>query len=152
MFLRDVLQILIFESMAGNSAGHNQGEQIMEASTRNLPTVVASETDAIENAITTLRSRPVVAINENGELTVCCRSTAKKHGWDVQGKLYFRTRSDKSTPPNSKMNRVQLLEAMAAAREKAAMETVKPLVLKTQAAKISANKDKIISAILDILA
>ena len=40
-----------------------------------------------------MRSRPVVAINELGELVVCCKTTAKKHGWEVQGKLYVRVRS-----------------------------------------------------------
>ena len=113
------------------------------------PTVVATETAAIENAIATLRSRPVVAINELGELVVCCRSTARKHGWSVEGKLYFRTRSTSAAPKaTGKMTREHLLEAIGAAREKAALING----LQTQAAKIEKNKDRIIATVLEILA
>lgn len=63
-----------------------------------VPTVVANEIAAVEYAMDSnvMRSRPVVAINELGELVVCCKTTAKKHGWEVQGKLYVRTRSSTS--------------------------------------------------------
>jgi len=62
------------------------------------PTVVANEVAALDYAydLTIGRSRPVVAINEDGELVVCCKSTAKKHGWTLQGKLYARVRSGKA--------------------------------------------------------
>lgn len=39
------------------------------------------------------RKRPVVAINEEGKLVVCCRRTAKKNGWEVQDVLYDRTKT-----------------------------------------------------------
>lgn len=60
-----------------------------------VPTVVEDEIAAVEYAMNSniMRSRPVVAINELGGLVVCCKTTAKKHGWEVQGKLYARTRS-----------------------------------------------------------
>jgi len=63
------------------------------------PTVVADETAALDYAYAAAvgRSRPVVAINEEGELVVCCKSTAKKHGWEIQGKLYARVRSGKTS-------------------------------------------------------
>lgn len=63
-----------------------------------VPTVVANEIAAVEYAMDSnvMRSRPVVAINELGELVVCCKTTAKKHGWEVQGKLYVRVRSSAS--------------------------------------------------------
>lgn len=38
------------------------------------------------------RKRPIVAINEDGKLVVCCRRTAKKNGWQVQDVLYERTK------------------------------------------------------------
>lgn len=38
------------------------------------------------------RKRPIVAINEDGHLVVCCRRTAKKNGWQVQDVLYERTK------------------------------------------------------------
>lgn len=63
-----------------------------------LPTVVEDEAAALDYAYDTAvgRSRPVVAINEEGELVVCCKSTAKKHGWELQGKLYARVRTSKA--------------------------------------------------------
>lgn len=62
------------------------------------PTVVEDEAAALDYAYDTAvgRSRPVVAINEEGELVVCCKSTAKKHGWELQGKLYARVRTSKA--------------------------------------------------------
>lgn len=38
------------------------------------------------------RKRPIVAINEEGKLVVCCRRTAKKNGWQIQDVLYERTK------------------------------------------------------------
>ena len=63
------------------------------------PTIVANVTAAMDHvAADTTRSRPVVAINQDGKLVVCCKTTAKKHGWEVQGKLYARTRSGDVVP------------------------------------------------------
>lgn len=41
------------------------------------------------------RKRPIVAINEDGKLVVCCRRTAKKNGWSIQEVLYERTKTAK---------------------------------------------------------
>lgn len=45
------------------------------------------------------RKRPIVAINEDGHLVVCCRRTAKKNGWQVQDVLYERTKPAKAEAP-----------------------------------------------------
>lgn len=42
------------------------------------------------------RKRPIVAINEEGKLVVCCRRTAKKNGWQVQDVLYERSKPAKA--------------------------------------------------------
>jgi len=58
------------------------------------PTVIAKNAHAID-VVSPDRRRPVLAINDNGELTVCCRRTARKHGWKVEGAMFERTRSGK---------------------------------------------------------
>lgn len=45
------------------------------------------------------RKRPVVAINEDGKLVVCCRRTAKKNGWEVQDVLYERNKAKPAETP-----------------------------------------------------
>lgn len=47
------------------------------------PTVVTEDTlgDALFDGN---RRRPVVAINDEGQLVVCCRRTARKNGWALQ--------------------------------------------------------------------
>ena len=47
------------------------------------PTVVTEDTlgDALFDGN---RRRPVVAINDEGQLVVCCRRTARKNGWKLQ--------------------------------------------------------------------
>jgi hypothetical protein len=45
------------------------------------------------------RKRPIVAINEDGKLVVCCRRTAKKNGWDIQEVLYERAKTVKAEAP-----------------------------------------------------
>ena len=57
------------------------------------PVVCKDETEAMNIALDGIRRRPVVAINQDGNLVVCCRSTAKRNEWEVQGKLYQRDRS-----------------------------------------------------------
>jgi hypothetical protein len=67
------------------------------------PTVVQDETAAMDLvAATPERSRPVVAINGEGKLVVCCRTTAKKYDWEIQGKLYSRVRTGKRAAINTK--------------------------------------------------
>lgn len=55
------------------------------------PTQVANETEALDVALDGQRRRPVVAIDKEGKLVVCCRRTARKHGWEVQGALFQRS-------------------------------------------------------------
>lgn len=58
-------------------------------STKLNPQVVTEATIG-DAAFDGIRKRPVVAINEEGKLVVCCRRTAKKHGWKVEGTLHQR--------------------------------------------------------------
>lgn len=59
------------------------------AATRLLPTVV-SKGDIGSVAFDGQRRRPILAINDDGDLVVCCRATARTHGWEVQGSLHTR--------------------------------------------------------------
>ena len=63
---------------------------------RKSPITVKTPEAAMDAALDGLRTRPIVAIDQNGDLVVCCKTTAKKHGWVVQGKLYARARSGKA--------------------------------------------------------
>lgn len=60
------------------------------------PVTVTEETIG-DAAFDGTRRRPVVAINGEGKLVVCCRSTARKHGWELQGALFQRSRGSKAT-------------------------------------------------------
>lgn len=51
------------------------------------PTIAKSEEEAADLAFDGVRRRPVVAKNQKGELVVCSMRTARKYGWDVQGKM-----------------------------------------------------------------
>lgn len=81
------------------------------------------------------RKRPIVAINEDGHLVVCCRRTAKKNGWQVQDVLYERTKPAKT-------------EALAPEPVKAAK---KPTISKTTKTKVKATKEAVDSALDEIL-
>lgn len=62
-------------------------------STKKLtPVPVANELEAIRAATDGVRRRPVLARKPDGTNVVCCRRTARKHGWEVEGRLYIRTR------------------------------------------------------------
>ena len=63
---------------------------------RKAPTVVGSLDQAVAAAAEAGRKRPVLARNQAGELVTCCRSTARKNGWDVVQKLYKRVRKTKT--------------------------------------------------------
>ena len=65
--------------------------------TRKTPTVVGSLDQAVAAAAEAGRKRPVLARNQAGELVTCCRSTARKNGWEVVQKLYKRARKAKTT-------------------------------------------------------
>lgn len=62
---------------------------------RLIPVVAADESAVIAAAFDGVRRRPVVAINEDGEMVVCCRRTATKNGWAVEGTLFARNRTGK---------------------------------------------------------
>lgn len=81
------------------------------------------------------RKRPIVAINEDGHLVVCCRRTAKKNGWQVQDVLYERTKPAKTEAPAP--------EPVKAAK--------KPTVSKTTKAKVKTAKEAVDSALDEIL-
>lgn len=57
--------------------------------TKLVPTVVTEATLG-DVAFDGTRRRPVVALNDDGDLVVCCRRTAKTHGWKVEGTLHQR--------------------------------------------------------------
>jgi hypothetical protein len=71
-------------------------QAVAPVDTLTAPVVVASPEQAADLAFGGERRRPVLAINAEGELVVCCRRTARKHGWEVQGALFQRTRSGKT--------------------------------------------------------
>lgn len=83
------------------------------------------------------RKRPIVAINEEGKLVVCCRRTAKKNGWQVQDVLYERS---KTTP-----------KAETPAPEPVKAAAKKSTLSKATKNKIKAVKDAVDSQIDDIL-
>lgn len=59
------------------------------------PVVVTTEDAVMAAAFDGVRRRPVVAINDDGELVVCCRRTASKNGWVLEGTLFARNRTGK---------------------------------------------------------
>lgn len=61
-------------------------------STTLSPVVCKNETQVADAAFDGVRRRPVVAIDENGKLVVCCRRTAAKNGWKLQGTMFQRPR------------------------------------------------------------
>lgn len=65
--------------------------------THKAPSVVASLEQAVAAAAEAGRKRPILARNQAGELVACCRSTARKNGWEVVQKLYKRVRKAKTT-------------------------------------------------------
>jgi hypothetical protein len=58
------------------------------------PVVVKNATEAGDVAFDGSRKRPIVAINEDGKMVVCCRRTASKNGWEIQGALHQRPGRD----------------------------------------------------------
>ena len=66
-----------------------------QAATRIGPRVhkavpVADEGEAASVAFDGLRRRPVLARNGK-QLIVCCSRTAKKHGWEIVGRMFQRS-------------------------------------------------------------
>lgn len=68
-------------------------KEAVKESNRLAPVVVKNEDAVIEAAFDGVRRRPVVAINAEGKLVVCCRRTAAKNGWVVEGTMFTRNRS-----------------------------------------------------------
>lgn len=68
----------------------------MSKTTKLNPVTVRSAEAATTQAQQDGRKRPIVAINEEGKLVICCRRTAKKNGWDIQEVLYERTKTVKA--------------------------------------------------------
>ena len=69
------------------------------ATSHKLAPTITSKAKAKSVAAADGRKRPIVAINEEGKLVVCCRRTAKKNGWDIQEVLYERAKTVKAEPP-----------------------------------------------------
>lgn len=59
-----------------------------------IPTIVTEATIG-DAAFSGQRSRPVLATMKDGSTVVCCRSTARRHGWTVEGKLYAKPKAPK---------------------------------------------------------
>lgn len=72
-------------------------ETTKTTATRKAPSVVASLDQAVAAAAEAGRKRPILARNQAGELVTCCRSTARKNGWEVVQKLYKRVRKTETT-------------------------------------------------------
>lgn len=66
------------------------------ATAHKLAPTITSKAKAKSVAAADGRKRPIVAINEDGKLVVCCRRTAKKNGWDIQEVLYERAKTVKA--------------------------------------------------------
>lgn len=69
------------------------------ATSHKLAPTITSKAKAKSVAAADGRKRPIVAINEEGKLVVCCRRTAKKNGWDIQEVLYERAKTVKAKAP-----------------------------------------------------
>lgn len=75
----------------------------VETQNRLVPVVAANEDEVIQAAFDGTRRRPVVAIDAEGKLMVCCRRTAAKHGWVVEGTMFTRNRSKLSVNAQGKL-------------------------------------------------
>ena len=58
------------------------------STTKLSPVVVSSIIEAGDAAFDGRRRRPVAAYTQDGVAVVCCRRTARKHGWTVVGRLF----------------------------------------------------------------
>jgi hypothetical protein len=72
---------------------------VVAATSHKLAPTITSKAKAKTVAAQDGRKRPIVAINEEGKLVVCCRRTAKKNGWDIQEVLYERAKTVKVEAP-----------------------------------------------------
>lgn len=114
-------------------------------STNLHPVVCKNETEVGEVAFDGVRRRPVVAINDEGKLVVCCRRTASKHGWKVQGTLHQRTRKTKDVVTTAKV----AAKTAAPAKKRRITDNGSAVVVSKK--KMKEVKDVVDSAIDDIL-
>lgn len=114
-----------------------------------LNPVIVTENTIGDAAFDGTRRRPVVAINEEGKLVVCCRRTAAKHGWKVEGTLHQRTRTGKKTTVSDEG---KLVEAAATpAKKQSRRATDKSDSVTVTKAKVKAVKDAVDSSLEAIL-
>lgn len=53
------------------------------------PALVVDESHAAAEAFNGVRRRPVLAMNGK-QMVVCCSRTARKHGWEIVGRMFQR--------------------------------------------------------------
>ena len=53
------------------------------------PILVKDEAQAANEAFNGKRRRPVLAMNGK-QMVVCCSRTARKHGWEIVGRMFQR--------------------------------------------------------------
>ena len=53
------------------------------------PALVKDEAQAANEAFNGQRRRPVLAMNGK-QMVVCCSRTARKHGWEIVGRMFQR--------------------------------------------------------------
>jgi hypothetical protein len=86
------------------------------ATAHKLAPTITSKAKAKSVAAADGRKRPIVAINEQGKLVVCCRRTAKKNGWGIQEVLYERAKTTKAEAPVAPATPVKERRAVDAAK------------------------------------
>lgn len=94
------------------------------ATAHKLAPTVTSKAKAKSVAAADGRKRPIVAINEEGKLVVCCRRTAKKNGWDIQEVLYERAKTTKAEAPATPIKERRAGTEKAIAKVKEAKKVV----------------------------
>lgn len=71
------------------------------------PVLVKNHTEAADVAFDGVRRRPVIAIDDDGKMVVCCRKTALKNGWKLEGSLHQRPRGKVRINAKGKMEVVR---------------------------------------------
>lgn len=94
------------------------------ATAHKLAPTITSKAKAKSVAAADGRKRPIVAINEEGKLVVCCRRTAKKNGWDIQEVLYERAKTTKTEAPAAPVKERRAVDAAKTAKVKEAKKVV----------------------------
>jgi hypothetical protein len=111
---------------------------VAAATSHKLAPTITSKAKAKTVAAQDGRKRPIVAINEEGMLVVCCRRTAKKNGWDIQEVLYERAKTVKAEAP------VAPAPAPAPKRERRAVDAAKTTKAKEAKKVVDAALDDIL--------